>query len=56
MNVHVYTPHGEAKFWLTPKIELAVNAGLKPSELKTAQAQIQSHEDEIKAAWKKHFG
>ncbi len=45
MNVHVYTPHGEAKFWLTPKIELAVNAGLKPSELKTAQAQIQSHED-----------
>jgi len=56
MHVHVYTPNGEAKFWLTPKIALAVNAGLKPSELKTAQSQITRHEDEIKAAWHKHFG
>lgn len=56
MHVHVYTPNGEAKFWLTPKIELAVNSGLKPGELKTAQSQIIRHEDEIKAAWKKHFG
>lgn len=56
MHVHVYTPGGEAKFWLTPKIALAVNLGLKPAELKTAEKQIIQHENEIKAAWKKHFG
>ena len=56
MHVHVYTPNGEAKFWLTPKIELADNLGLKPADLKTALTQIQLHEAQIKAAWKKHFG
>lgn len=56
MHVHVYTPNGEAKFWLTPKIELADNLGLKPADLKTSLTQIRRHEDEIKAAWKKHFG
>jgi hypothetical protein len=25
MHVHVISPGGEAKFWLEPKIELAVN-------------------------------
>jgi len=56
MHVHVYTPSGEAKFWMTPKVELAINLGLKPADLKTASTQILSHENEIKAAWKKHFG
>ncbi len=55
MHVHVYTPDGEAKFWLVPEVELAINSGLKPNELKTAHTQILRHEDEIKAAWKKHF-
>ena len=56
MHVHVYTPNGEAKYWKSPNVELAINSGLKPAELKTAQIQIILHEDEIKAAWKKHFG
>ena len=56
MHVHVYTPSGEAKFWMTPKVELAINLGLKPADLKTASTQILRHENEIKAAWKKHFG
>ncbi len=51
-----YTPNEEAKFWLTPKIALADNLGLKPAELKTALLQIHRHENEIKAAWKRHFG
>ena len=33
MHVHVYTPSGEAKFWLAPKIELAINKGLRSAEL-----------------------
>ncbi len=28
MHVHVISPDGEAKFWLEPEIELAVNQGL----------------------------
>jgi hypothetical protein len=53
----MFTPRAERlQFWLTPKIALAVNLGLKPAELKTAEKQIIRHENEIKAAWKKHFG
>ena len=33
MHVHVISPEGEAKFWLEPKIELAVNQGLDATEL-----------------------
>lgn len=29
VQVHVYTPEGEAKFWLEPKIELAINKGMR---------------------------
>jgi len=50
------TFHDEAKFWLTPKITLAVNLGLKPAELKTVRTHSLQHEYQIKAAWKKHFG
>ena len=25
VQVHVYTPDGEAKFWLEPTVELAIN-------------------------------
>lgn len=56
MHVHVYTPSGEAKYWMTPQIELALNNGLKASELKTAERKIKEHEHEIKDAWAKHFG
>lgn len=52
IHVHVYTPDGEAKYWLEPKVELAVNHGLKSSDLATAEDQINRHENEIKAAWK----
>ena len=56
MHVHVYTPNGEAKFWLEPELELAINKGLKRSELKVAESLIKEKHNEIKQAWKKHFG
>ena len=46
MHVHVYRP----------KIELAQNHGLTDRQLNTARRLIQEHEDEIRAAWKEHFG
>ena len=56
VHVHVYSAQGEAKFWMEPRIELAQNYGLNGSDLRQAQELIEEHEDEIKRAWKQHFG
>jgi len=56
MHVHVRTPDGEAKFWMEPQIELAVNQGLKQKDLKVIEEKIREKEDEIRQDWKAHFG
>jgi hypothetical protein len=56
MHVHVYHAEGEAKFWLEPRVELAVNYGLSERRLARAQRLAQEHEDEIRDAWRAHFG
>jgi hypothetical protein len=56
IHVHVAHPDGEAKFWLTPSIHLAVNLGLSGSQLKQAQAAVEAHRKEIEDAWHRHFG
>ena len=56
MYVHVKSPDGEAKFWMEPAIELALNSGLTARQLRAALKAIQEHEDEIREAWKAHFG
>jgi hypothetical protein len=53
--VHVHHASGEAKFWLEPNISLAQNFGLNRRNLATALRLVQEHEDEIRAAWRKHF-
>ena len=55
MHVHVHGQNGEAKFWLEPAVELAQNSGLSPREIHDACRLIQEHEDEIRAAWTRHF-
>ena len=55
MHVHVISPDGEAKFWLEPEIELAVNYGLTSRQLKKAAQLVEEHVDEIRKAWKTHF-
>ena len=55
-HVHVQHASGEAKFWLEPRLELAQNYGLTSSRLNTALRIIQEHQDDIRAAWAKHFG
>ena len=55
LHVHVQHADGEAKFWLEPGIELAQNYGLRADHLKSAEQLIREHEDEIRAAWQKHF-
>ena len=56
MHVHVHSARGEAKFWLEPKIELAQNYGLPQTEVTAALRLIRKREDEIRKAWKAHFG
>ena len=55
-HVHVQHASGEAKFWLVPQLELAQNHGLTPIRINTALRIIREHQDEIRAAWEKHFG
>ncbi len=56
MHVHVTHTDGEAKFWMTPNIEIAVNQGLSQKQLSDALALVYSHREEITHAWRIHFG
>ncbi|MFZ2122443.1 MAG: DUF4160 domain-containing protein [Rhodoferax sp.] len=56
IHVHISHPDGEAKFWLTPQVELAINVGLSQTQLRQAQAVIIKHIKEIHDAWNHHFG
>jgi len=55
MHVHVNHPDGEAKFWLTPELELATSTGLSSKQIKEAQTLVAVHLEEITHAWKTHF-
>lgn len=57
-RIHVHVAHldGEAKFWLTPEIQLAVNIGLSPAQVRLAHAVVAAHLTEIEDAWHRHFG
>jgi hypothetical protein len=56
MHVHVQGPDGEAKFWLEPTVELAQNYGLSTQQVNTVLRVIREREDDIRKAWKTHFG
>ena len=55
MHVHVGSSDGEAKFWLEPKLELAVNQGLPEREIGTIAKILERRSDEVRAAWRRHF-
>jgi hypothetical protein len=55
LHVHVISPDGEAKFWLEPQIELAINKGLKPLEINELKAIVEERHHEIIEHWNKHF-
>jgi hypothetical protein len=56
MHIHVQGEKGEAKFWLSPEIALAMNHGLTPHQLAVAERLIRERENEIRGTWQKHFG
>ncbi len=55
MHVHVTHTDGEAKFWLKPQIELAMNQGLSSKQLNEASSLVQEHYEEIIHAWRSYF-
>ena len=55
-HLHVQHESGQAKFWLEPEVALAHNYDLSTRQLSTALRLLREHEDEIRAAWKAHFG
>jgi hypothetical protein len=55
MHVHVISPDGEAKFWLEPEIELAVNKGLGSTEVNELKRIVDERKNEIRDHWRRHF-
>ena len=55
MHIHVRHAAGEAKFWLEPVAEIAGNWGLSSRLTNRAFHLVREHEDEIRAAWHRHF-
>lgn len=55
MHVHVFSPEGEAKFWLEPQIELAVSKGIHSAELTELRRVVEERQDEIREHWNRHF-
>ena len=56
IHVHVTCPDGEAKFWLEPAVELALNKGLRDGEVRELIHIIQERHNEIREHWHRHFG
>jgi hypothetical protein len=55
MHIHVYSPDGQAKFWLTPETSLAKNHKFSESQIKELKEVVEKRRDEIETAWEKHF-
>ena len=55
MHVHIKGPEGDAKFWLEPEIELALQHGLAPHRVTEIRRIVEEHQDEIRDAWNRHL-
>jgi hypothetical protein len=56
IHIHVSHTDGEAKYWIEPKIELAMNQGLSQKQHNEALSLGEGHHEEILNAWLTHFG
>ena len=56
IHIHVQNADGRAKFYISPKVKLASNKGLKQSDLKLAESIIEENETIIIKAWEVFHG
>lgn len=55
MHIHINSPEGEAKFWLEPQIELALNKKFSEQKLNEIEKIIVEYENEFKSKWTEYF-
>lgn len=55
MHVHVKGKDGDAKFWLEPEIELAMQRNLSSQRITEIFRLVEEHQDEIRKAWHRHL-
>ncbi len=55
-HVHVSHPDDEAKFCISPTVDLASNIGLSSPRIKEAEHLDQNRQQEIIHAWNNYFG
>ncbi|MEI6753315.1 MAG: DUF4160 domain-containing protein [Paludibacter sp.] len=56
IHVHIKTADGNAKFDIDPEIRLITNNGVKPKDLKHAEAIIEENRELFIKEWKNTFG
>ena len=57
IHVHIKNADGKAKFVILPdKIELLESSGMKPKDLKLAEAILEENKELAISEWNKHFG
>lgn len=56
VHIHVENANGRAKFGVSPKVELITNQGLKPADLKLAEAIIEENKTIIIKKWEEFHG
>ncbi len=55
LHVHVARSGADAKFWLSPEVELAYNRGFNARTIKRLQEVVEQRRDEIEDAWNEFF-
>jgi hypothetical protein len=56
IHVHIRTSDGKAKYVIDPETKLVKNDGVKPKDLKHAEAIIEENREMFMEEWKKTFG
>jgi len=56
IHVHIRTADGKAKFDICPEIILVKNNGVKPKDLKHAEAIIEENREFFVKKWEEIFG
>lgn len=55
MHIHVRSPDGEAKFWLTPMVYLADSDGFDARTLRELQGVVTFNKALFERIWNEHF-
>jgi hypothetical protein len=55
VHIHVAQAGADAKFWLSPDVELAYNRGFDARMIGRIRDIVEEHRNEIEEVWNGHF-